>query len=1097
MADSNLRDNYNRGCVGDFLKEKLVEGADVSIVSAYFTIYAYEQIKDKLAQVNDLKFLFGEPTFLKSVDPKKAIYRKYSIADERLVISPEDTLYQRKVAKDCAAWMKKSNVQIKSMVKPNFLHGKMYHVKEKGGVEQAIVGSSNFTVNGLGLGGSKNIELNVIVDNDRDRKDLKAWFDEIWNSDEKTVVDVKKEVLKYIEQLVKPNSPRFIYLKTLYHMFEGQLDEEVLPESSHLYDSVIWKELLHYQKDGVKGAINKINNYGGCILADSVGLGKTYEALAVIKHFELQNAKVLVLCPKKLSGNWTIYQASQNNGLNPLKDDAFRYTVLFHTDMGRESGVSSANGILLENFDWGAFDLVVIDESHNFRGNPIERDGKKNRAKWLLDKILKGGYNTKVLMLSATPVNNRLSDLTNQINLITQGNDKALSEKENIKSISQTINQADKQVKAWLEEKPIKSKHALMEKFDASFYKLLDMLTIARSRKQVKEFYEAHPRINFSKREKPVDISSQIDFVNTTLSYNDIFTLILANKLSIYNPSKYLYEDKIDVYFDEDNDYSSQDQSEFNLIGIMITNYLKRLESSINSFAISIKRTIVKIEKLEKKITKYQAKDNPSKDENIIESILPDEDEMDEIEGESDDWEVGKKLKFKLGDLKTDKWLIELRADKRAMRVLLDIAESVTPDRDAKLIRLKELISEKVNNPFNKDNKKVLIFSAFADTVNYLYENIKDWAKGELKLNIAMVTGTENMTTFGRNDYDNILTNFAPKAKKRHETNSTDKDGEIDILIATDCISEGQNLQDCDFVVNYDIHWNPVRVIQRFGRIDRLSSENETIKMVNFWPGEDIEKYLNLEERVKARSALVDATATGDDNVFDPDEDCSKIKNPRNDQLRKLKDEILDIDDLDDSLSLVDLSTEGLKLDLSGLDSNYRDYLAATPLGLYAIAPAPGGEYAALAQGRVFEQAEKSVIKPGIIFCLRQISDDKENKKQNPFSPYYLVYVREDGTVRFNYANAKQILRIYKLLCSEIEKPIEELCQIFDQETENGTKIDKQSELLKKSITDIVNLYQDKNKTSLNDSRDFILPLIENQLNESKDFELITWLIIK
>ena len=1111
MNNSGLRDNYKRGKVGDFLKEHLDKNSDISIVSAYFTIYAYDMLKEKLKDINSLKFLFGEPTFVKSVDPNKVSSREYKIEDDKLTISPTKCLTQKSVAKGCADWIRSDKVQIKSMVKPNFLHGKMYHIKKEGGIERAIVGSSNFTVNGLGLGGSQNIELNLIVDSDRDRDDLKKWFEEIWNEEKDKVEDVKKEVLKYIEQLTDENSPRFIYLKTLYHIFENRHDEQISLESTNLYDSEIWKTLYPFQRDGVKAAINKINKYGGCIIADSVGLGKTYEALAVIKHFESMNAKVLVICPKKLNHNWTLYQDTKNNKFNPLAQDRFRYNVLSHTDLCRTSGTSDTDGIELDDFIWGAYDLIVVDESHNFRGNPTEKDGKMNRAKWLLEKVIKGGYNTKVLLLSATPVNNTLKDLQNQIHLITKGNDNAYEE-YGLTSINSILGEAQKNFNLWIEDKIKNDRKKLLEGFDSSFYKLLDTLTIARSRKHIKEYYDLDKTINFPKRQEPTSVYTKIDSKGEFPSYQEINDKIHEYKLSIFTPSKYVKEEYKSMYEGSDKWNFTQEDREYYLIGMMKVNYLKRLESSISSFKYSIERAVNSIIEREEKIKKFLEATN-TEQENGSDIVDFDQNDLKNIDDDIQDeelWEIGKKLKYNLEHLNVEDWLIDLENDKKAMQDLLETAKKVEPQHDAKLIRLKELITDKVNKPFNANNKKVLIFTAFVDTAEYIYDNIKDWVNNDLKLHIALVTGSKNQTTFGSNKYNSILTNFSPISKKRADLNIKDTD-EIDILIATDCISEGQNLQDCDLVINYEIHWNPVRIIQRFGRIDRLNSKNKEIKMINFWPTVELENYLNLQVRVRARMALADIAATGEENPLEA-KLIEEYEKYRDNQIIKLKDEILDLEDLDESISLTDFTFDEFRMDIAPIYvDNYEETdmekkkrnqqmkkrLENAPLGLYALVPAPGGNHADLIQSRVLSETEKQIVQPGIIFCLRQINVSKENSKINSLTPYYLLYIRNDGTVRYNYTSAKQILRIYKLLCYHKEQAIMELADIFNKETQDGKNVDKESILLKTAIDTIVNTSDEKRQRSLTKSRDAILPIFANQAKEEHDFELITWLIIK
>lgn len=1112
MPYSSIKDNHSHGTVGKYLQDNIKPDSKLAIVSAYFTIYAYYQLKKELDSIDNLRFLFGEPTFIKEIDPDRKNGRDYQIVDDNLVIPTESRLNQKSIAKECYDWLE-TKAEIRSMVKPNFLHGKLYHINQKSGIEKALVGSSNFTVNGLGLGGNKNIELNMVVDSDRDRNELKQWFDDLWNDNTGLVEDVKDKVLHYLKQLYAENEPEFIYYKTLFHIFGNYLDDQkkggLLNEKTGFFDSEIWNSLYEFQRDGVKGAINKILRHNGCIIADSVGLGKTYEALAVIRYFELLNYRVLVLCPKKLSGNWTIYQASQGHCLNPFKKDRFNYSVLYHTDMGRITGCSDANGIDLANFNWGAYDLVVIDESHNFRGNPVEKtmdDGstKMNRAKWLMEKIIKSGTKTRVLMLSATPVNNTLKDLRNQIFLITEGKDDALKETSGIKDISFTLKNAQTHFTNWADAKknPERKVKNLLERLDSSFFKLLDELTIARSRRHIKNFYNIESIGSFPERRKPHSVYPEIDLKKRFPSYDKINKDILGYKLSIFNPSAYVKEDKEEKYKALAGTQVlafTQEVREHFLINMMKINFLKRLESSIESFEISMDRTIQKIEKLEKKINDFiNLKINSS--EETLEELEPDEDELEENGDELDQWQVGKKLKFSLSDLNLEDWLKDLKNDKDALIELLNNAEAVTPDRDAKLAELKKIIEYKIANPINDNNKKVLIFTAFADTAKYLYENMKEWAVKSMKLNIALVSGSYTQTTFGRSDYDSILMNFSPCSKNRGKMEATDKNGEIDILIATDCISEGQNLQDCDCLVNYDIHWNPVRIIQRFGRIDRLGSINKVIQLVNFWPTSDLDNYINLKERVEARMALVDVTATGEDNLLNAEQLTDLISDDlkyRNKQLAKLRDEVLDLEDMDETVSLTDFTLDDFRIELSNYMNSNTEKLLQAPLGLYAIVPSPSGNHASEIKGRDISATEKDIIKPGVIFCLRDKGDSEGNEVINPLNPFFLVYIRDDGTVRYNYTNAKQILEIYRLMCQGRRSPYEKLCELFNIETDNGDKMDKYTDLLKKAAHEIVKIFKKRSSAKLTSDRGALLIPEIKQVNSLGSFELITWLVLR
>lgn len=719
-------------------------------------------------------------------------------------------------------------------------------------------------------------------------------------------------------------------------------------------------------------------------------------------------------------------------------------------------------------------------------------------------KVIKSGAKTKVLMLSATPVNNSLRDLRNQIAFITEGKEDALFEYCKIKDIGLTLKNAQTNFTTWADPKknPQRNMKQLLERLDSAFFKLLDELTIARSRKHIKNFYKIEFIGKFPERKKPYSVYPEIDLNNRFPSYDRLNKQILEYKLSVFNPSAYVKPDKQKKYEDiaatEVLEFKQTDRENF-LIGMMKINYLKRLESSIESFEISMDRTIQKIENLENKINEFLNTKATSQEESL-ESLEPDEDELEENADDLEQWQVGKKLKFDLADLELERWLNDLKKDKVALVDLYNNACAVTSERDAKLAELKKLIAEKTKKPFNGQNKKVIIFTAFADTAQYLYSNLKEWCRKELKLHSALVCGSYTQTSFGKTDYDSILLNFSPLSKNRAKMTSLSKSEEIDLLIATDCISEGQNLQDCDYLINYDIHWNPVRIIQRFGRIDRLGSRNETIQLVNFWPTKDLDNYINLKERVEARMALVDVTATGEDNILNTEQIEELITDDlkyRNQQLKKLKEEVLDLEDMDETVSLTDFTLDDFRIELLNFLESNRKRLQEAPFGLYAVVPSPSGEHADLSDSRQFSENEKEIIKPGVVFCLKQKGDSEGNEEVNPLNPYFLVYIRNDGTVRFNYTHAKQILEIYRLVCQGRKAPYEKLCELFNAETSNGEKMDAYTALLKKAVAEIIHIFKKRVTQRLLSDRGALLIPSAKQLNEIKNFELVTWLIVR
>ena len=921
LAPSAIKDNRSRGKVGDFLKEFIKEGSVLSFVSAYFTIYAYDRLKEQLDAIDHLNFLFGEPRFVKSLDPDRTDKKAFFIVNEKLTLSTQ--LRQKRLARDCHGWITEK-VSVKTIQQANLLHGKMYLIDDAG-YRKALVGSSNFTVSGMGYGAHPNIELNLEVESERGRAELKQWFDEIWNNDE-LIKDVKQDVLTYLSRLYADHPPRFIYFKTLFHLFYHKILEQeqggLFDETSHIKDTKIWKLLFDFQRKGVISAINKIEAHNGCIIADSVGLGKTFEALAVIKYFELRKANALVLCPKKLRENWTTYLATSD--MNPLLEDRFRFTVLSHTDLSRDSGMVGNEN--LATIAWDRFDLVVIDESHNFRNNSKgkrDEDGnviRKSRYERLLEDIIRGrgqsDVRTKVLMLSATPVNNNLTDLRNQLSFVTGGDDAAFGATLGVNSLTDTLTVAQRTFTVWASQAKERDVLKLQEKLDSSFFKLLDALTIARSRKQIQRFYvKDMEAIGEFPARKAFPVYPGIDLEKKFMTYDQLNHEIQNYQLSLFKPSVYVKDNCKDIYEKDEIKNFSQEKREGFLIGMMKVNFLKRLESSVHSFATSMERTIEKVEALQAKIQAFQE--------------LPDETELDpdelrpqdgEDEETADAWQVGKKkIPYRLKHMKCAEWLEALERDRNQLKMLLNAATEVTVERDEKLTMLKQLIEEKVSNPkIDKDggnNRKILVFTAFADTAAYLYQALHGWARDELRAHIALVTGGgKNRTTFGGSDYATILTNFSPRSKQRAKMVSLAKlTEEIDILIATDCISEGQNLQDCDTLINYDIHWNPVRIIQRFGRIDRIGSRNPVVYLINFWPTKDLDNYISLKDRVEARMALVDMTATADDNLLQ-DENIQELiaddLNYRNRQLKKMQHEVLDMEDVSDGASLSDFTLD-------------------------------------------------------------------------------------------------------------------------------------------------------------------------------------------
>ena len=1065
-------DNKTQGKVIDKLRDDLKPGTKLSIISAYFTIYAYEELKKELNKIDNLRLLFSEPTFVKN---KKDINREFKLsgsyerglAGDRYEMKLKNELKQSEIAKECAEWIKKK-VEVKAYDEEYALPQKMYIMEQKEEENSCITGSSDFTSSGLGIVSSNKIEMNNYVKEEKYTKMMLEQFNMLWSNNEK-VKDVKEELLDSLKIVYKENTAEFIYFVTLYNIFKEYLneltEEEIIRSKTGFKDSVVWSKLYHFQKDGVLGAVDKLEKYNGCILADSVGLGKTFEALAVIKYYELRNYRVLVLCPKKLRENWLTYKGNRKD--NILEKDRLNYDVLNHTDLSRYSGYSGE--INLKEIYWENYDLIVIDESHNFRNNNT-KENKETRYSRLLNQIIKKGTKTKVLMLSATPVNNRMNDLKNQIAFATEGKDSALSE-HGIRSIEQTLRKAQMSFNRWNElHEDDKNVETLLEMLEVDYFKLLDMLTIARSRKHIQKYYNMNDIGKFPKRLKPINVKVDVDIQDDFIKLSELNKLIRSLNLAIYSPIKYVLPSKINEYskkYDTETGNSTfkQVDREESLIHLMRINILKRMESSIYSFGITISKILKNIDTALEKLNNFE---DIEEDFNI--------EELDIEDNRLDNILIGsKKVKVLLKDIDKIRWKSELEADKLILEKVLNEASKITVNRDKKLIELQKIIKKKVENPINKGNKKIIIFTAFADTAKYLYENISKYILDELGLYSAIVTGSDNPKTNLKNiktDFNDILTNFSPKSKERREKDRP----EIDILIATDCISEGQNLQDCDYLINYDIHWNPVRIIQRFGRIDRIGSQNEVIQLVNFWPNMELDEYIHLESRVSGRMVMLDMSATGEENIIEETTTMNDLEY-RKKQLIQLQEQVPDIEDINGSISITDLSFNDFKMDLVNYMKNNKEFLEKAPSGMYAVAKSN------------IDEAVK-----GVIFCLKQINKNINPSEYNTLNPYFFVYIKDDGEILFNFIQSKKILDIYKKICSGENKLYPELIKEFNEETNNAKNMSKFTKFLEKTVENIVGKEEEKGIESL-------FSLDKTTLNKSvqsmDDFELISFLVIK
>lgn len=1038
-------DNNKSNTVYSILSQNLSNDSDISLITAYFSMYAYYSLQKYLNKICRIRIILNINYY-----QEKSLSDKFS--DNYLMNCIFGTDYENEykhlltqsyVAREFAKWIE-NKVEFRSFKVPNFAQTRFIHVKNDEN-DFSIDGSVDFTVSSLGIINSKRKDYNHFSINQRYTDGLLNHFEDLWYED---LTDIKEKTLNLLELMYKDYSPKHLYQITLQNIFSNEIDNTdydiVFNDTISFKNSTIWNTLYDFQKDAVVNIINKLEKLNGCILSDSVGLGKTYTALGVIKYYELKNYRVLVLVPKKLHDNWSVYKL--NDYRNILSNDTFRYDILNHSDLTRTKG--NSGDIDLKTINWGNYDLVVIDESHNFRNSNF-KEGKITRYSRIMEDIIKNGCNTKVLMLSATPINNKMSDLKNQIDFITKENDYVFRD-YGIMNISSTLKKAQQLYNKWYElDDEYKTSQMFLDNLKPDYFKLLDLLTIARSRKHIEKYYNLNDIGTFPTRLAPINYRPDI-CDEEIITLKEIYTYLDKLNLMIYSPFSYIYEDKKEYYsklINGENATFNTEDRENSLKGLLKTNLLKRLESSIYSFNLTITRLI---DKINSTLTMINENENY---EFEMEKYL-----FDDIEDEYEQFYIGN-TEINLNDMNLDDWKIDLKHDLKILNELLDKTSLINVNKDQKLSFLKEIISSKIENPINKENNKIILFTQYMETAEYLYENINEWLYEKYSLYSGLITGTTiktNLEIF--NETNEILINFSPISKFRNKIypNST---SDIDLLICTDCISEGQNLQDADYLINYDIHWNPVRIIQRYGRIDRIGSKNKVIQLVNFWPNIELEYYIDLKKRVEHKMMLVDTSTTGETNIISNED--SKVLEYREKQLKKIHDEIVDIEDLTDTISITNLTFNDYKIETK----KHKEDLIKLPKGIHSI----------VNRNKISDDN----IEPGVIFLLKK---NKKNVEQNILNPYYLIYVTEKNEIRFNYKNPLKILDLYKQLCYGEHEVLIDLVNEFHNETQNGKEMDKYVTLLKKSMEHIlIDYYGDRNWSEINFNY----------------FEVITFLIIK
>lgn len=1083
-------DNIN-SLLGDDLKVFIHPNAKLKIAASCFSIYAYEALKAELSKIESLEFIFTAPTFVPNEVTDKLrkerreffipkANRERSLYGSEFEIQLRNKLTQRAIARECASWVKS-----KALFRSNKSKSQMQQLICIKNSEQNVAYAPLHGFTAVDLGYQQGDAVSNFVNRFDEAAHTNTYiqlFDQIWNDPSK-LEDVTDAICNHIESVYQENSPERIYFLILYNIFSNfleEINEDVLPNDRTGYqESLVWQKLFNFQKDAAVGIINKLETYNGCILADSVGLGKTFTALAVIKYYELRNKSVLVLCPKKLADNWLNYNS--NLKTNIFAKDRFNYDVLCHTDLSRSSGVS--HGIPLNRINWGNYDLVVIDESHNFRNNEAYKE-KETRYQKLMNKVIREGVKTKVLMLSATPVNNRFSDLRNQLALAYEGDSESLNQKlKTKKSVEEIFRRAQAAFNSWTRLPPEqRTARAILDALDFDFFELLDSVTIARSRKHIETFYDTKDIGKFPERRKPFSFHCPLTHRGDVMGFNDIFGQLSLLKLAVYAPISYIlpsrlskYEEMYDTEVEGGRSRFRQVDRERSLQALMTTNLLKRLESSVEAFRLTLGSLQDKLANTLETIDKFQKTGQSISVSDFtagLEELDAEEDDLSSL----DETTVGGKVQISLNDMDVELWKNDLTADLELIKALLTSMVKITPEDDAKLQHLVAHVFGKIDNPINGSNKKVLIFTAFADTADYLYENLSQTILENKGLHSAKITGQDSPKTTLKKGYDfqSILTLFSPRSKEKASV-MPEETGEIDILIGTDCISEGQNLQDCDYLINYDIHWNPVRIIQRFGRIDRIGSPNSTIQLVNYWPDITLDEYINLKERVENRMMIADVTATGDDNVLTAK---SSDVAYRKEQLRRLQDEVIELEDVKTGISITDLGLNDFRMDLLNYVKEHGD-LENAPKGMHAIVPA---------------QPELG-MKPGAIFALRNRNDGVNINQQNRLHPYYLIYIARDGEVVANQTEAKKLLDLIRTSSKGHHEPIHAICREFNDETDDGRNMGTYSELLSQAIRSMIDVKEEKDLDSLFSGGNTTALL--NTISGLDDFELIAFLVVQ
>lgn len=1047
----------------DQLNELLSTKKDciVNIINDKLTLSVFSKLQANLSNVKEINFILRDTTFIPKqqelshefeININETLFNAYDIIEKNNLthLNKAKTMYN----------FIKGHVNVKRTNNKDLVRGNLITINN----DFMIQGSSSLEIPTVkGKNHIKSFNFDSVIDSNMDGKQIleaNKKFTIIWNTPEYTV-DFKEELLKSLEYLYKEHSPEFLYYYTLNDLFSPQLSEEGISrfqnDASKFQSTEIWKKLYPFQRDAVMTAIQKIHKYNGCIIADSVGLGKTFEALAIIKYFEMRQDNVLVLTPRKLYDNWNSFKGIYKNS---FLDERFDYKIMCHTDLSRYSG-TSVSSYDLDRFDWGKYDLLVIDESHNFRNRKETDDGHITRYHRLMEEVIKANKKTKVLLLSATPVNNSLTDLKNQLSIITADRNDFFVE-EGIADISNLLTQTTRQINIW-NKLPDKNKEQLYDMLPTNFYKLLDLMTIARSRRHITNSYGLEEIGSFPEKLIPITFHPNVDTQEELLQVEKTNIQLEDLLMAVYTPMKYIkpqfkalyhekYKTKVngrDVFFHEDREFYTAVLQRFNLF--------KRLDSSVYAFSETLHRLLEKIDSFMNTLNKSY----------LSLTVEDEEDENEEIDNCLD-----YKYEIEVKHLDKIKFLAELSFDRKIVEDIYKESQKILQNkRDNKLSKLKQVLQDKIQNtPYNTGNKKVLIFTAFADTANYLYDNLINFAQRN-NLVIATVTGSGSpRCTYNPHkralSFEDILCRFSPKSKLRE---TLPPEQQVDILIATDCISEGQNLQDCDCVINYDIQWNPVALIQRFGRIDRIGSTNKQIQMINFFPDVNLNDYLQLESRVKNKMVQVNIAATGDENILDKGMNDITF---RQKQLERLQEEVIDIDEAKDGISLTDFNLNDYLYEVASYIKQNKE-INRTPHGIYSIT-----------------NAEQK----GVIFCFKHKNIDMKPKNESSLYPYYLIFIGTDGNIIIHNTQVRDLLKQFRNLCYQKNTIDDNIFKEFYKETNNIKDMSFYSALLTKGIQSIQGKEVEQAKQTIFDFTGYD-NAFSNETTEN--FELISFLVVK